>query len=170
MPTEGSSAPWGPRTALRMSIRLIPFVGLAGTVVSTVIAAASSDHDLTRELLLNSIFWMVGIQGWMTGFGHMFFGEPIAESIGWPAKTPWQWEVGLASVATGVLGVMVRSFSVDFWLATIIAFSVFYLGAAVGHVKQMVVARNFSPGNAGPIFFFDVIVPVYLIVVYAVAA
>ena len=154
--------------ALRFSVRLIPFVGLVGAAVATLIAATTSDHDLTRELFLNSIFWMVGIQGWMTGCGHMFFGEPIAESIGWPAKTPWQFEVGLASVATGLRGVMVRSFGAEFWLATILAFSVFYLGAAVGHVREMIVEKNFAPGNSGPIFFFDVLVPIYLIVLYTV--
>lgn len=92
----------------------------------------------------------------------------IAESIGWPSKTPWQWEVGLASLATGVLGVIASGFGDEFTLATIIAFSVFYLGAAVGHVREMVTHRNFKAGNAGPIFFFDVLVPVYLIVLYTV--
>ncbi len=59
-------------------------------------------------------------------------------------------------------------FDDEFTLATIIAFSVFYLGAAVGHVREMVTRRNFKPGNAGPIFFFDVLVPVYLVVLYTV--
>ncbi len=95
-------------------------------------------------------------------------GEPIAESIGWPPKTPWQWEVGLASLATGVLGVIASGFGDEFTLATIIAFSVFYLGAAVGHVREMVIHRNFKAGNAGPIFFFDVLVPIYLIVLYVI--
>lgn len=153
---------------LRLSIRLIPFVGIAGTIVSTALDAATPGGDLGRDLLENSILWMIGVQGWMTGFGHMFFGEPIAESIGWPAKTPWQWEVGLASLATGVLGVMASGFGTQFWLATIIAFAVFYLGAAIGHVREMIVHKNCAPGNAGPIFFFDVVVPVYLIILYFV--
>ncbi len=76
--------------------------------------------------------------------------------------------MGLASLATGLLGVMASGFGDEFTLATIIAFSVFYLGAAVGRLREMVTERNFAPGNAGPIFFFDVIVPVYLIVLYNV--
>ncbi|TYQ03516.1 UNVERIFIED_ORG: hypothetical protein L601_006100000030 [Gordonia westfalica J30] len=153
---------------LRIAIAVVPFVGLVGTVVMTVIAALSPGGALGRDLLENSVLWMIGVQGWMTGCGHMFFGEPIADSIGWPSKTPWQWEVGLASLATGVLGVIASGFGDEFTLATIIAFSVFYLGAAVGHVREMVTRRNFKPGNAGPIFFFDVLVPVYLIVLYTV--
>lgn len=153
---------------LRTAIALVPFVGLVGTIVMTVIDVLSPGGDLGRDLLENSVLWMIGVQGWMTGCGHMFFGEPIAESIGWPSKTPWQWEVGLASLATGVLGVIASGFGDEFTLATIIAFSVFYLGAAVGHVREMVTHRNFKAGNAGPIFFFDVLVPVYLIVLYTV--
>ncbi|MFL1599529.1 hypothetical protein M0655_08365 [Gordonia amicalis] len=153
---------------LRTAIALVPFVGLVGTIVMTVIDVLAPGGDLGRDLLENSVLWMIGVQGWMTGCGHMFFGEPIAESIGWPSKTPWQWEVGLASLATGVLGVIASGFGDEFTLATIIAFSVFYLGAAVGHVREMVTHRNFKAGNAGPIFFFDVLVPVYLIVLYTV--
>lgn len=156
----------GTDRALRLSIRLIPFVGIAGTIISTLVDAMIPGGDLGTDLLKNSILWMIGIQGWMTGCGHMFFGEPIAESIGWPANTPWQWEVGLASLATGVLGVIASGFDKDFWLATILAFAVFYLGAAVGHVREMVVHHNFRSGNAGPIFFFDVAVPIYLLVLY----
>jgi len=153
---------------VRLAIAVVPFVGIVGTLVATLVDALIRGGDLGRDLLENSVLWMIGVQGWMTGCGHMFFGEPVAESIGWPEKTPWQWEVGLASLATGLLGVMASGFGDEFTLATIIAFSVFYLGAAVGHVREMVTERNFAPGNAGPIFFFDVIVPVYLIVLYNV--
>jgi hypothetical protein len=37
--------------------------------------------------------------------------------------------------------------------------AIFCLGAAVGHVYQMVTAHNFAPGNAGVIFYTDIIVP-----------
>ncbi|AFR50143.1 MULTISPECIES: DUF6790 family protein [Gordonia] len=153
---------------IRNAIRLVPFVGIVGTIITTLIDAFTPGGDLGRDLLENSVLWMIGVQGWMTGCGHMFVGEPIAESIGWPPKTPWQWEVGLASLATGVLGVIASGFGDEFTLATIIAFSVFYLGAAVGHVREMVIHRNFKAGNAGPIFFFDVLVPIYLIVLYVI--
>lgn len=164
MPDPG--APSSPRRLLEVVIALVPFVGLVGTVIATLIDWVTPGGDLGMDLLENSILWMIGVQGWITGCGHMFVGEPIAKSIGWPPNTPWQWEVGLASLATGVLGVIASGFGHEFWLATIIAFAVFYLGAAVGHVREMITAHNFSPGNAGPIFFFDVLVPGYLIALY----
>jgi uncharacterized membrane protein required for colicin V production len=54
----------------------------------------------------------------------------------------------------------------DFWLAAIIVASIFLLGAAAGHVKQMIVDKNFAPGNAGAVFAADVVVPIFLIVLY----
>jgi hypothetical protein len=65
-----------------------------------------------------------------------------------------------------VLGVLCPTYGSDFWLATIIVSSIFLLGAAAGHVKQMIVAKNFAPGNAGAVFAADVLVPVFLIVLY----
>jgi hypothetical protein len=63
--------------------------------------------------------------------------------------------------------VFTPSYGRDFWLATIIVSSIFLLGAAVGHVRHMLVARNFAPGNAGAVFFNDVAIPVFAIVLYA---
>jgi hypothetical protein len=97
----------------------------------------------------------------------MFMPAPIATSIGWPTS-PFQWEVGLADLSYGVLGVMAPAFGRDFWLATIIVFSIFMLGAAGGHVRSMVRDHNFAPGNAGYIFWYDIVVPLSLIALYVV--
>ena len=53
----------------------------------------------------------------------------------------------------GVLGIWC-GFTADtgFWLATVIAVSIYLLGAAAGHVGEMVTAKNFRPGNAGVVF------------------
>jgi hypothetical protein len=50
-----------------------------------------------------------------------------------------------------------RSF--DLRLAAILGSSLFLLGAAAGHIYQMVTERNFAPGNAGIIFYMDISVP-----------
>ena len=44
------------------------------------------------------------------------------------------------------------------------ASSIFLLGDAVGHVKQMLVAGNFAPGNAGVPFYSDIAFPLLAIV------
>jgi hypothetical protein len=49
------------------------------------------------------------------------------------------------------------------------ASSIFLLGDAVGHVKQMIVAGNFAPGNAGVPFYGDVAFPVLAIILLIIA-
>jgi hypothetical protein len=47
--------------------------------------------------------------------------------------------------------------------------SIFLLGDAVGHAKQMVIAGNFAPGNAGVPFYMDIICPVLAIAFLVIA-
>lgn len=128
---------------------LAPFVGLVAFAVAVVVQFAGYGiPDWPQNLLVISLTYLVGVQCFVTGSGHLFFPDPVAESIGWQKASPFQREVGLANISYGVLGVMAGSFGLAWWLAAIIAFSDFYLGAAVGHIREMVVKNN-SPGNAG---------------------
>lgn len=153
---------------MKRLLSLAPFAGL----ISFCIAAAAQfvQHgiaDWRQNLLLISITYLIGVNGLVLGSGHLMFPDSIADSIGWQKGSPFQWEVGLASVSYGILGVMASSYGREWWLAAIVAFSIFYIGAAVGHVREMVASRNFSPGNAGFIFYYDIVVPIYLILLYA---
>jgi hypothetical protein len=47
-----------------------------------------------------------------------------------------------------------------------VVFSIFMLGAAVGHVRSMLAEHNFAPGNAGYIFWYDILAPLFLIALY----
>jgi hypothetical protein len=87
------------------------------------------------------VIWLVGVNGIITGTGHMFMPAKVAESIGWPTSR-FQWEVGLADLSYGVAGVMAPSFDRGFWLATIVVFAIFMLGAAVGHVRSMIAEQT----------------------------
>jgi hypothetical protein len=54
--------------------------------------------------------------------------------------------------------------------AAVCAASIFLLGDAIGHVRQMMVAGNFAPGNAGVPFYMDVICPALAITLVIIAA
>jgi hypothetical protein len=58
-------------------------------------------------------------------------------------------------IRAGELHAAFRSF--DLRLAAIIGSGIFMLGAAGGHVYQMVTAHNFAPGNAGIIFWSGIL-------------
>jgi len=117
-----------------------------------------------RDLILkNALFYGLGCQ--MLGFavGHIFFGDAIADHIGWEKGSPFQFEVGLAALAIAVLGLAAPSFGFEFWLATIIAAAVYLWGCALGHILDMVRRKNFAPGNAGYVFWWDILYPAFLV-------
>jgi hypothetical protein len=89
----------------------------------------------------------------------VFFGKTAAAFIGW-ADSPFQLEVGFASLGMAALGFLAFRGSFDMRLAAIVAPACFLWGAAAGHVYQMIAAHNFAPGNAGVIFYSDILVPV----------
>jgi len=89
---------------------------------------------------------------------HIFLGELVARFIGW-TDSPFQFEVGTASLGFAAVGFLAAFGSFDLRLAAIIGSGIFMLGAAGGHVYQMVTAHNFAPGNAGFIFWSDILLP-----------
>jgi hypothetical protein len=116
-------------------------------------------EQLLRWVLLLS----VGVQGVYTSVVHVFFPAYSAAHIGW-AVSPFQFEVGIADLTVGVLGLVAFWSNFSFRLAAVIAAAVWYGGDAIGHVRQMIVANNYAPGNAGSWFWTDVLIPIVLVV------
>ena len=108
--------------------------------------------------------FLVGVPGIVGSSGHIFAADQVAESIGWPKGSPFQYEVGVANLSFGILGIMCSWVTGDFWTATVVGFSVFLWGAAIGHIREMVTAKNFNPGNAGVVFYMDLLIPAFLYV------
>lgn len=86
----------------------------------------------------------------------------MALSIGWESNG-FQKELGLVSLGIGICGILCYWFRDGFWIATTIPFSVFLLGAAIFHIKEMIFESNFNSGNV-VIIIPDVIMPVTLFV------
>jgi len=150
-------------------LRSLPqFAGVTCFAVAVAVQLAlHGTGDWERRTLESALLWLVGLQGLLIASGHLFAPDRVAESIGWPKGNPFQFEVGLASVSFGILGLLAFRYGQEWWLATIVAFSIFYLGAAAGHIRELVVNGNHSPGNAGAALVFDVVVPLFLIALYA---
>jgi hypothetical protein len=90
---------------------------------------------------------------------HVFFAQTAAAFIGWE-NSPFQYEVGFASLGFGVVGLLAFRRDFGLRLAAVTGPAFFLWGAAGGHLYQMVVNHNFSPGNAGVIFWTDLFLPV----------
>lgn len=89
---------------------------------------------------------------------HVFFGEMAARFIGWE-DSPFQAEVGFASLGFSVIGFLAFRGSHDMRTAAVVGLTCFLLGAAGGHVVQVINEHNFAPGNAGVIFYTDLLIP-----------
>lgn len=115
---------------------------------------------IVEKLLTWHVFFCVGIDNLYNFVMHVFFGEMAARFIGW-ADSPFQLEVGMASLGFAVVGLLAAFRSFDLRLAAILGPGIFTLGAAAGHIHQMITAHNFAPGNAGVIFWTDILIPVF---------
>lgn len=101
----------------------------------------------------------IGISNLINFVFHVFFGEMTAGFIGW-ADSPFQREVGFASLGIGIAGVLAFRAGLPFRVATLIPPAVFSLGAAGGHIYEMITKHNYSPGNVGLVLPSDIIIPV----------
>ncbi len=133
-------------------------------VAALVFAGLSRSGAPIADRLLNWILLLpIGVSGLWAALFHLFFPQIAAADIGWETS-PFQFEVGMADLAMGMTACLSFWRSLDFKAAAVLASSIFLLGDAVGHVKQMIVAGNFASGNAGVPFYSDIIFPVLAII------
>jgi disulfide bond formation protein DsbB len=144
---------------------------LLAAAIHLIVDRKSLSRTRVLEIL---IIWSLvigfGVGGVFSFFGHTFMADEIAASIGWPAGNPFQQEVAFANLAIGVLGLLAFRFRDSFWLAAIIAGSVFFIGAGLGHLHQIYAYGNLAPNNAGMVLVFDIALPVALMLMYAALA
>ncbi|MGE3276509.1 MAG: DUF6790 family protein [Vicinamibacterales bacterium] len=133
--------------------------GFAGAGVALALKPRPLAPGAVAEALLAwFVLCSIGIAHFYNFVMHVFFGGMIAAFIGW-ADSPFQREVGFASLGFSLVGLLGFRGSFDMRLAAVLAVSCFLLGAAGGHVLEMVRAANFAPGNAGSVFYTDILVP-----------
>ena len=115
---------------------------------------------VVEKLLAWHVFFAIGVSYSYNFVMHAFFGKLAAAFIGW-SDSPFQFEVATASLGFAVVGFLAAFRSFDMRVAAVIGPGIFTLGAAYGHVQQMLTANNFAPGNAGIIFYTDIIIPLF---------
>lgn len=113
-----------------------------------------------REIVLaHFLFFSIGVSYLYNFVFHVFFGTLAASYIGWP-DSPFQTEVGFASLGFSVVGFLAFRDDRGLRLAAVVGPACFLWGAAGEHIYQMVTSHNFAPGNAGVIFYTDLFLPV----------
>jgi hypothetical protein len=134
-------------------------LGLIVSLIAIIRSPAPVDAATVVEKLISwHVFFAVGVTNLCNFIFHVFVGKMAAAFIGW-ADSPFQFEVGMASLGFSAVAFVAAFRSFDLRLAAILWSSVFLLGAAAGHVYQMATEHNFAPGNAGIMFYMDIFVP-----------
>lgn len=151
----------------------IVFASLAiiGAVIHLGFAKGTRRPGRISEILL--LYWLtvaIGATGVFEFAGHAFRADQVAASIGWPAGSPFQQEVGIADLALGVLGISCAFAPGGFWIATVVAAAVMDWGDALGHVQQIVRYGDHHPGNSGAIVWADFLIPAVAIVLLILRA
>lgn len=132
-----------------------------GVLVSTasLLRHRRTGRDIFDVFLRDFLLFAIGLSFFYNFVMHVFFAEMAAQFIGW-ANSPFQYEVGYASLGFAAVAICAHRSNFQFRLAAILGPALFLWGAAGGHIYQMVTAHNFAPGNAGVIFWTDIFLPV----------
>ena len=133
-------------------------------LIAALIAIARKPDGFTRanvaeKLLAYFILFSVGFSFFYNFVFHVFFGELAASYIGW-ADSPFQAEVGYASLGFAAVGLLAFKGGCCVRLAAILGPAMFQWGAAVGHINQIMTTGNMAPGNAGIMLYSDILLPV----------
>lgn len=132
-------------------------LGLAAIATAVSVARRGREHLWEAAIAYYCLF-AIGLAFLYNFVMHVFFGEQTAAFIGW-SQSPFQAEVGWASLGFAAVGFLAFARGFEMRLAAVVGPAIFALGAAAGHVYQMVTAHNFAPGNAGVIFWTDILGP-----------
>jgi hypothetical protein len=133
-------------------------------LIAALIAVARKPDGFTRAniaevLLAYFILFSIGFSFFYNFVFHVFFGELAASYIGW-ADSPFQAEVGYASLGFAAVGLLAFKGGCCVRLAAILGPAMFQWGAAVGHINQIMTTGKMAPGNAGIMLYSDILLPV----------
>jgi hypothetical protein len=133
-------------------------LGICYSFISLILRHPTNSSAMVERFLVGYLLFAVGFSFLYNFVMHVFFGDMAARFIGW-ANSPFQYEVGYASLGFAIVAILAAGNTFHFRLAAIIGPAFFLWGAAVGHIYQIVVFHNFSPGNAGVVLWTDIFLP-----------
>jgi hypothetical protein len=131
---------------VRLALSNVPTIMFAAALL-----IAGLRHD-GRPPAARNLDWMlllaVGVETLWAGLFHVLFPHIAARSIGWQVS-PFQFEVGVADIAIGLVAIAAFWRSFAFKAAVVCTIVLFCIGVAIGHVREAVEAGNFAANNFG---------------------
>lgn len=130
----------------------ILLLGLAAGIIHLIVKRRSLNKTRGMELLvLYCIFFGIGLVSMAAFIGQVFFPERVASMLGW-ALSPLHKDIAIYAGVWGLLGLMAIWISGSFVHAVVIGWSVFMLGAGVGHITGASVPASSAAANFGSIY------------------
>jgi hypothetical protein len=145
------------------------FVGIPilGALVQLFISKKPKTlNRVTEVLLIWFLGFGIGIGSLFSGLTQIIAPEMVAQSVGWP-NTPFLQEVGFANISYAILGLISIRYR-SFWAPTVIAYTIFMWGAALGHMFSIQQTGNLSAGNAGAVLYLDILMPLLFIILLVI--
>jgi hypothetical protein len=158
--------------AFTLSNFTLTFLVVAAVVSVIVIAVRRPPAAEAAATALNwFLFFAIGVTYTFNAIIHTAFGDMSAAMIGWD-QSPFQAEVGFASLGVGIVGFMAfaRRASLGLKLAAIVGPACFLWGAAATHIADIITTGNVSPHNAGVILYTDIFIPIIGFALWTVVA
>ncbi len=139
------------------------FTFLVIGLIASGVALLRTPKPLTAPLIVDALFsyfllFSLGFSLLYNFVLHTFLGEMTAAYIGWK-DSPFQAEVGFASLGFAVVGLLAIRRSFDLRLAAVVGPALFFVCAGIAHIRQIVIAHNYAPGNAGLFLYMDFVIP-----------
>jgi len=143
------------------------FLFIIAIIATLIHIALKKERDASGRVevfLSYVVLFNVGFMCLIAAYAHVFMGPETAKSIGWAPGSPFQYEIGMANLSYGVLGILAYRYRGGFRTATIIGWSVLLIGCFIGHMINYHETGNTAPNNMGAyVWFNDLILPVFLL-------
>jgi hypothetical protein len=150
-----------------MAVLFLPATLLVAWLLAIFnVAAPGAAAD--PEFADNAMRWMMTLPAGgmfvVSGFMHTVLAKQTAANIGWQTNG-FQYELGFVSLGIGIAGIWAAYLDQSAWFVLSIVISVFLLGAAANHIREMATDRNLNPGNT-LVLAYDIALPVSLWALY----
>ena len=132
--------------ALTFILSNVPALAFAGALALAL--AWRDGRSLAARLLDWMLLLSVGVASLWAGLFHVFAPGLAAASIGWQVS-PFQFEIGVADMSIGLVGIASFWRSFAFKSAAVAYIVLFDIGVAIGHVREAVIHGNFAANNFG---------------------
>jgi hypothetical protein len=149
--------------AIAFFLSNIPGFMFVGAILAALVL---KNPEYFPERLMNWLLLLsVGVMNLWAGLFHVFAPEMSARTIGWQ-DSPFHFEIGVSDIAIGIIAIVSFWRSRDFKAAVVGYITLFYIGIAIGHVRQAILAGNMASNNFGLLLAITVATLIMLPILY----